>query len=114
MRAQFFILSVVIIIITIVTFATGILETTSPSFIPRQEGFLLNNLESEAEQAFIVGKSRNTLETTFREFTETTKEELARDGISLDWDYTLSSGKIDAQLTLKTGDTTITDSFTLS
>jgi len=113
MRAQFYILSIVILVAIIVTFGVGMLETPTSDYAPDQIQFLLNNLESEAQTAFEIGKARNNLEATFENFVETTEAELAKEQISVDWDYSLSSTEIEATLTLKSGNTIVTDSWTI-
>lgn len=114
-RAQFYILSIVIIVATIVTFAVGVLELSSaPHASPHETSFILHNLQSEAQQAVSIGKSRNDLENVFKSFTETTESELAKEMISVDWNYTLTSSAVDATLTIKSGTTIVTDSWAIS
>ena len=114
MRAQFYILSVVIISLTIVTFAVGILEAPPSSPSPRETSFILNNLQAEAELAFSTGMRQGRVKATFEEFTQKTESELAKEMVSLKWDYTISSAKIDVSLTMKTSNTIVTDHWILS
>ena len=119
MRGQFFLLGSVVMIMAI----AGILIMVSTSKLSVYEPitndlpFRLSNLESGAENILTysveTGASLESIKSSFSAYTAYTKNELAKERISANWDYTISGSSsnpvLDYKLILKTESSVIQD-----
>ena len=103
MRAQFYLLSIVIIAITITNIAAYVLQSQPSGFEPLAQDidFLVNNLEAEAKTAY----TRGTLTSYF----DKTEEELGGEFLAVGWERNATL----VTLTLKTEKTIFEDTFSL-
>ncbi len=114
-RGQFYILSMIIIALGLSTIAFGLMRYPRSAARPASGnlGFILNNLESEAQNAHRIGVSNGNLESTFAGYAKFTEREMAEEMISLSWNYEVSGSRLTYTITLKSEDTIIKDTVTL-